>query len=86
VFDFENPHAIDLHYRGVLGEDFLSQFDMPIDNDHNLICLDNSSAMAADVKEPHIALAAPAQTANGMPALRSLIIAANLSDGTRPFA
>ena len=84
MFDFENPHAIDLHYRGVLGEDFLSQFDMPIDNDHNLICLDNSSAMAADVKEPHIALAAPAQTANGMPALRSLIIAANLSDGTRP--
>src|SRR5438270_10320497 len=84
VFDFQNPHAIDLRYRGVLGEDFLSQFDMLIDNEHNLLCLDDSSAMAADIKGPHIALAAPVQAANGMPALRSLIMAARLSDGTRP--
>jgi hypothetical protein len=27
------------------------QFDMLIDNAHNLLCLDDSSAMAADVKE-----------------------------------
>ncbi len=84
VFDIKNPESIDLHYRGVLGEDFLSQFDMLIDNDHNLLCLDDSSAMAPDVKGSHIALAAPARTADGMPALRSLIIAASLSDGTRP--
>src|ERR1700754_3188111 len=54
VFDIQNPHSVDLHFRGVLGEDFLSQFDMLIDNDHNLLCLDDSSAMAADVKGPHI--------------------------------
>ncbi len=84
VFDLQNPHSVDLHYRGVLGEDFLGQFDMLIDNDHNLLCLDDSSAMAADVKGSHIALVAPAQAANGMPALRSLIIAARLSDGERP--
>jgi hypothetical protein len=40
--------------------------------------------MVAEVKGPHIALAAPARTANGMPALMSLIISARLSDGTRP--
>jgi hypothetical protein len=79
VFDFQNPHAIDLHFRGVLGEDFLSQFDMLIDNDHSLLCLDDSSAMAADVKGPHIALAAPAQAANRMPALRTLIMVARLA-------
>jgi hypothetical protein len=84
VFELQNPHFVDLHYRGVLGEDFLSQFDMLIDIDHNLLCLDDSSAMAADVKGPHIALEASAQAANGMPALRSLIITARLSDGTRP--
>jgi hypothetical protein len=84
VFDFQNPHAIDLQFRGILGEDFLSQFDMLIDNDQNLLCLDDSSTMAADVKGPHIALAAPAGVAKGMPALRSLIITARLSDGTRP--
>src|SRR6266568_3892275 len=84
VFDFQNSHSVDLHFRGVLGEDFLGQFDMLIDNAHNLLCLDDSSAMAADVKGPHIALLAPARTANVMPALRSLIVGARLSDGTRP--
>jgi hypothetical protein len=84
VFDIQNPRAVDLRYRGVLGEDFLGQFDILIDNDHNLLCLDDSSAMAAHVKGPRIALAEPARETNGMPALMSLIIAARLSDGTRP--
>jgi hypothetical protein len=85
VFDFQNSHSVDLHlFRGVLGEDFLGEFDMLIDNAHNLLCLDDSSAMAADVKGPHIALVAPVRATNGMPALRSLIIAARLSDATRP--
>src|SRR5258708_38993152 len=85
VFDFQNSHSVDLHlFRGVLGEDFLGEFDMLIDNAHNLVCLDDSSAMAADVKGPHIALIAPAPATSGMPALRSLIIAARLSDATRP--
>jgi hypothetical protein len=85
VFDFQNSHAVDLHlFRGVLGEDFLGEFDMLIDNAHHLLCLDDSSAMAADIKGPHISLMAPARTTNGMQSLRSLIIAARLSDGTRP--
>ena len=47
VFDFQNSHSVDLHiFRGVLGEDFLGEFDMLIDNAHNLLCLDDSSAMA----------------------------------------
>jgi hypothetical protein len=84
VFDIQNPHSVDLHFRGVLGEDFLSQFDMLIDNDHNLLCLDDSSAMRADVKGPHIALLEPTRAAKGMPALMSLIILARLSNGERP--
>lgn len=85
VFDFQNSHPVDLHlFRGVLGEDILGEFDMLIDNAHNLLCLDDSSAMAADVKGPHIALMAPTRATNGTPALRSLIIAASLSGGTRP--
>jgi hypothetical protein len=85
VFDFQNSHSVDLRFfRGVLGEDFLGEFDMLIDNAHNLLCLDDSSAMAAYVKGPHVALVTPTRTTNGMPSLRSLIIAARLSDGTRP--
>src|SRR5258707_15809486 len=54
VFDFQNSHSADLHFfRGVLGEDFLGEFDMLIDNAHNLLCLDDSSAMAADAKGAH---------------------------------
>jgi hypothetical protein len=85
VFDFQNSHSVDLRlFRGVLGEDFLGEFDMLIDNAHNLLCLDDSSAMVADVKGPHIALIVPARATNGTPVLGSLIIAARLSDGTRP--
>ena len=86
VFDFQISHPDDLHvFRGVLGEDFLSRFDMLIDNAHNLICLDESSAMAAAVKGPHTALMAPARQTNDLPAPSSLIIGARLSDGTRPI-
>ena len=84
VFEIQNPHSVDLHFRGVLGEDFLSQFDMLIDNAHNLLCLDDSARMRADVKGPRIALLAPTRVANGMPAPMSLIIVARLSDGERP--
>jgi hypothetical protein len=84
VFDIQNPHSADLHFRGVLGEDFLGRFDMLIDNDHNLLCLDDSSAMLAGVKGPHIPLLEPARAADGMPAHMSLIILARLSDGERP--
>jgi Aspartyl protease len=84
VFDIKNPQSVALHFRGVLGQDFLSQFDVLIDNAHNLLCLDDSARMRADVKGPHIALLAPAREANSMPSLMSLIIVARLSDGERP--
>jgi hypothetical protein len=80
VFDIQNPHSVDLHIRGVLGEDFLSQFDVLIDNAHNLLCLDDSAAMRADLKGPHIALLPVAETASDSSSFRSLIIAARLSD------
>jgi hypothetical protein len=84
VFDFQNPHSVDLHFRGVLGEDFLGQFDVLIDNAHNLLCLDDSSAMAADVKGPHIPLVTADETSSGELLLGSLIISARLSGGMRP--
>ena len=56
VLYIKNPQSVDLRYRGVLGEDFLEQFDMLIDNAHSLLCLDDSDAMRANVKGPRIAL------------------------------
>jgi hypothetical protein len=84
VFDIKNPQSVDLHFRGVLGEDFLGQFDVLIDNAHSLLCLDDSATMRADVKGPHIALLTAPDKSSGGPSFSSLIISARLSDGMRP--
>ena len=85
VFGLQHPHAVDLQIRGVLGEDFLSKFDMLIDNDHNVLCLDDSGAMRAHVKGPHIALQTTAQTRSDGLLCKSLILLARLPDGMRPI-
>jgi len=88
VYDLENLEAAGLKIQGVLGEDFLEQFDMLIDNTHNLLCLDESAAMRAEVKGQHVALLAPrqtqTQTGDEAPLPKSLIVSVRLSDGMRP--
>jgi hypothetical protein len=85
VYDLQNLQVPGLNIEGVLGEDFLEQFDMLIDNAHSLLCLDNSAAMRADVKGQHIPLVAPAQAVDSSPLPKSLIVAVRLSDGMRPI-
>jgi Aspartyl protease len=83
VYDLRNLHFADLNIQGILGEDFLEHFDMLIDNAHHLLCLDNTAAMRAEVKGPHIPLATTAESEDGaLPGL--LIITVRLSDGMRP--
>ena len=84
VYDLQNLHSADLHLQGILGEDFLEQFDLLIDNAHHLLCLDDSAAMRAEVKGPHIPLVATAEAdeVGVMPGL--LLITVRLSDGLRP--
>jgi hypothetical protein len=84
VQDLQNLHSPDLHLQGILGEDFLEQFDLLIDNAHRLLCLDDSAAMRAEVKGPHIPLLATADAdeAGAMPGL--LLITVQLSGGLRP--
>jgi Aspartyl protease len=84
VYDLQNLHSADLHMQGILGEDFLEHFDMLIDNAHRLLCLDNSAAIRAEVKGPHIPLIATAEPEDGVAQPSLLIIAASLSDGMRP--
>jgi aspartyl protease len=79
VYDLRN-----LHIQGILGEDFLEHFDMLIDNVHGLLCLDNSSAMRADVKGPHTALVTPKEVADGVELPNLIIMQARLSDASRP--
>ncbi len=84
VYGLMNLRSVDSRIRGILGEDFLAHFDMLIDNDHKLLCLDDSAAMRAEVKGTHIALVAPDRTPDGEPSPGLLILSARLSDGTPP--
>lgn len=84
VYDLQNLKSADLHIQGILGEDFLEHFDMLIDNAHSLLCLDDTGAMRAGVKGTHIPLVASAEAVNGAVLADLLIIAAHLTDGTRP--
>lgn len=83
VYNLQNFPA-DSHLQGILGEDFLEHFDLLIDNAHRLLCLDDSAAMRAEVRGPHIPLVAAAETdqVGALPAF--LLITARLSDGQRP--
>ena len=82
VYDLANLQSAALNIQGVLGEDFLEQFDVLIDNGHSLLCLDNSTAMRTEVKGTRIPL--QAQAADGSQLASSLIVVARLSDGMRP--
>jgi hypothetical protein len=84
VYDLQNLHSADPHLRGILGEDFLEQFDLLIDNAHRRLCLDDSAAMRAEVKGPHIPLVATAEAdeVGAIPGL--LLITVRLSGGLRP--
>src|SRR6266852_165909 len=84
VYGLHNFQSSGLKIQGVLGEDFLEHFDVLIDNAHGLLCLDDSAAMRAGVKGPHIALVTAAQTPDGAPLSRSLIVESRLSDAMRP--
>jgi len=84
MFDIKNPQSVDHHFRGVLGEDFLDRFDMLIDIVHKLLCLDNSAAMRAEVKGPHIPLVATAEADQVGVMSGLLLITVRLSGGLRP--
>lgn len=85
VRNLQNLRSPDMHLQGILGEDFLEQFDLLIDNAHRLLCLDDSAAMRAEVKGPHIPLAvtADADEVGALPGW--LLITAQLSGGRRPL-
>ena len=85
VYDLKNLQATGLDIQGVLGEDFLEQFDMLIDNAHRLLCLDEAGTMRTEVKGTHVALEIPASTTDEATLPKPLIVVTRLSDGRRPI-
>jgi hypothetical protein len=83
VYDLQTLRR-DIEIDGVLGEDFLEHFDVLIDNEHKLLCLDSSQEMRANVIGPHVTLVYPSDTTGGSALPNLIIVEARLSDATRP--
>jgi len=50
VYDMHRVQRAKFALRGLLGQDFLSEFNVFIDNAHRVLCIDNTGAMEASVK------------------------------------
>src|ERR1700733_8801785 len=79
VQDLQPLQAADLHFRGIIGGDFLGHFDVLMDYAHSTLCLDDAKRMQAAVKGEHIALMTPPQTPDEVPLTTLLIIPVRLS-------
>lgn len=84
VRDLVPIQAADPRIRGVLGENFLSHFDVLIDYRKGLVCLDGTDAMQGALRGERIQLASPKDAQDELPFTGRLVISVNLSDtGTR---
>jgi hypothetical protein len=81
--DLQSVQAADLHFRGILGGNFLEHFDVLMDYAHRMLCLDDTKVMQAAVKGGHIALVTPSQTPDELPFTTPLIIPVHLSGFAR---
>jgi hypothetical protein len=84
--DLTPIQAADPRIRGVLGENFLSHFDVLIDYSRGLLCLDDAKLMETDIRGERIPLVSPRHPETEMPFSERLVVSVNLSDtGNRPI-
>lgn len=69
----------DSRIRGVLGQSFLAHFDMLIDNEHKLLCLDETHAMREKVRGEMVQLVAPSSTESELAYTERLVLSVRLS-------
>lgn len=69
--------------RGILGENFLSRFDLLIDHAHNILCLDPSGQMQNGLRGEHIPLVVNAGPTPDSPLPQPLLVAVLLGENSR---
>jgi hypothetical protein len=79
IQDIAEFKAADPRLRGILGENFLSHFDLLIDNRQQILCLDESSTLAQAVKGEHIPLEQPHGPRDDLPFTRPMIVSVRLT-------
>ena len=68
----------DRHIRGILGLNFLEHYDLLIDYEHRILCLDNTGQMQQKVKGARIALAPSPYAERYLPFTQLLIVPARV--------
>jgi predicted aspartyl protease len=53
IYNMKNVQAAGYAIRGLLGDDFLSRFDVFIDHTHNVLCIDDTGSMRGEVARSH---------------------------------
>jgi len=81
VQNLSQLQAADQHIRGVLGENFLRKFDVLIDYEHNILCLDETLQMGQRVRGERVPLAAASRQEGKTPLPETLVIPVQLSGG-----
>jgi Aspartyl protease len=79
VQDLGQIQAADPRIRGVLGENFLAHFDLLIDYEHKLLCLDDTKESQKKVRGERIPLLTPKHPEDQLPFTERLVIAVYLS-------
>jgi hypothetical protein len=79
MHDLQPLQASGLHFRGILGGDFLGHFDVLIDYARSMLCLDDTKTMLAALKGKHIPLATPFQAPSEAVLATLLIVPVRLS-------
>jgi Aspartyl protease len=86
VQDLRQIQAADRRIRGVLGESFLSHFDLLIDYEHKTLCLDQTSAMRNSVRGERISFVPPQHPDDELPFMERMVVSVHLSGaGTKPI-
>jgi hypothetical protein len=82
VQDLGAIQMADRHIRGVLGENFLAHFDVLIDYEHRLLCLDQKRLMERALRGERLPLVRQPYSAVESPLSPRLVISVNLSGMT----
>jgi len=78
------PNSADPALRGILGGDFLSRFDLLIDNAHQVLCLDHGDALRGEFRSNHVDLQDQPRSSDDSGLSRPPVILARLSGLSAP--
>ncbi len=84
VQNLSQLQAADPHIRGVLGENFLRKFDVLIDYEHSILCLDETPQMGMKVRGERVPLATATRQEGKTPLRETLIVPVQLSGSKAP--